>query len=31
MRFESRVVMVMIKFVWDVRPCSFRDRLQKIL
>jgi len=23
--------MVMIKFVWYGRPCSFRDRLQKIL
>ena len=31
MRFETRVVMVMMKFVWDVRTCSFLDRSQTIL
>jgi len=31
MRFETRAVMVMMKFVWDVRPCSFLDRSQTIL
>jgi len=31
MRSETRAVMVMMKFVWDVRPCSFLDRSQIIL